>query len=97
MRKILILSVLAFLPLSSATYGQQLGEGTGGAAARNNGPTGASGGGHNEPMGFSLLATRGCWPDSTLGCNATPYNGFIEPTQPEVVSTDAAKSGKPSK
>lgn len=91
MRKILILSVLAFLPLSSATYGQQLGEGTGGVAARNNGPTGASGGGHNEPMGFGLLATRGCWPDSTLGCNATPYNGYIDPTQ-EAVTTPPASA-----
>lgn len=97
MKKILVLSVLALLPLSSMTYGQTLGEGTGGNAARNNGPTGASGGGHNEPMGFGLLATNSCWPDSTQGCNAVPYRGYIDPSaEPAAAATtpDATKKLK---
>lgn len=88
MKKILIIGVLAVLPLS-ASYGQFLGEGTGGYVARNHGPTGATGGGHAEPMGFGLLATRNCWADASVGCNATP-NPPAEPPAADAVSTEDA-------
>jgi hypothetical protein len=93
MKKILVLGILAVLPISSASYGQWLGEGAGGYVARqSSAPTGANGGGKGEPMGFSLLSTRDCWPDAEVGCNATPYSGYVDPTP----AADAAPAETPA-
>jgi hypothetical protein len=96
MKKILVFGVLTVLPFSPASYGQFLGEGTGGYVARNNGPTGATGGGHHEPMGFGLLATKGCWADATVGCNATPSPPEEEQNTASdaTPAPDASKGGK---
>jgi hypothetical protein len=91
-KKILIIGVLAALPLGATSYGQFLGEGTGGYVARNNGPTGATGGGHHEPMGFGLLATRNCWADAVVGCNATPNPPAEEPAAEAASTEDTAKA-----
>ncbi len=88
MKKILIIGVLAALPLSSASYGQFLGEGTGGYVARSPGPSSAMGAGHAEPMGFSMLATGGCWPDAEVGCNATPNPPPAAPAEDATAATD---------
>ena len=72
MKRLVVLGIFAILPLSTAAYAHDLGPGTGGTAARAPGPSGATGGGHHEPMGFSLLATRNCWADASVGCNASP-------------------------
>jgi hypothetical protein len=81
MRKTLIIGVLAVFSFSSASYGQFLGEGTGGYVARRAGPTGATGGGHHEPMGFGLLATNSCWPDAVVGCNSMPNPPAEQPAE----------------
>jgi hypothetical protein len=88
MKKIIVLSIVALLPIASASYGQFLGEGTGGYVARRAGPTGATGGGHHEPMGFGMLATNSCWPDAVVGCNATP-NPPAEEAPAEATATEA--------
>jgi hypothetical protein len=97
MRKILIAGVLAVLPLSSAVYGQFLGEGTGGYMARHNGPSGAMGAGHGEGMGFGLLATRSCWPDAEVGCNAIPNPPAAQPVEEPAPAAEPAKSAKKKK
>jgi hypothetical protein len=96
-KKVIVLSAFALLPFSAASYAQFLGEGTGGYVARNNGPTGASGGGHHEPMGFGLLATRNCWQDAVVGCNATPNPPAEEASQEAVSTEDPPKPAKPAK
>jgi|SRR5208282_461588 len=96
MKRMAILSIVAILPLGAVAYGQNLGEGTGGAVARQwNAPTGASGGGHAEPMGFSLLSTNNCWADADVGCNATPRNAFVDASAQPAASTEDPPKAAP--
>jgi hypothetical protein len=89
MKRMLLVGVLAIAPLSAANA-QFLGEGTGGYMARSSGPTGAMGGGHHEPMGFGLLATRSCWADAEVGCNAIPNPPSAQPAADETPAAPAA-------
>ncbi len=96
MKKILVLGILAVLPLSSASYGQFLGEGTGGYAGKQwYGPSGATGTGNHEPAGFGLLATNSCWQDAIVGCNSSPKWSEAPQPDPAAVSTeDPPKTAK---
>ncbi|MBT3070212.1 hypothetical protein KKP04_04930 [Rhodomicrobium sp. Az07] len=93
MKRILLISALMTAACVAEANAQASGSFYGGAVNRN-ATSGASGGGHAAAAGFGLLASRGCWADANVGCNATPMAGYQEPAEEETPAAAPAADAK---
>ncbi|KAI94530.1 hypothetical protein T281_10445 [Rhodomicrobium udaipurense JA643] len=95
MKKILLISALLTVAGIAEANAQASGSFYGGAVNRNS-VSGASGAGHAAGAGFGLLASRGCWADANVGCNATPMAGYQEEPATPAVSTEDPPAAAPA-
>ncbi|MFT4080332.1 hypothetical protein [Rhodomicrobium lacus] len=95
MKRIVLTSVVLAVAGATEVNAQASGSFYGGAVNRSS-ISGASGAGHAAAAGFGLLASRGCWADANVGCNATPMAGYQEEAAAPAVSTEDPPAATPA-